>query len=133
MPAVSAKQERAMHAAASGKSALGIPAEVGREFIGEKPMKKKAHRGRKPSTKPGSKHLSALQKAHGEGKHAEAKVHALNYANAVHKHLAGMMDEAEPMGMAEEPELLAMGKPSAMPKPPDRRAQLARIAMSRRK
>ena len=33
MPSVSAKQARAMHAAAAGKSTLGIPRKVGREFV----------------------------------------------------------------------------------------------------
>jgi hypothetical protein len=32
MPPVSEKQRRAMRAAASGKSTLGIPAKVGKEF-----------------------------------------------------------------------------------------------------
>ena len=32
MPSVSAKQHRAMEAAAHGKSTIGIPASVGREF-----------------------------------------------------------------------------------------------------
>lgn len=34
MPAVSKAQNAAMHAAAQGKSTLGIPAAVGREFVG---------------------------------------------------------------------------------------------------
>lgn len=34
MPAVSEKQQRAMHAAAAGRSTLGIPKSVGEEFVG---------------------------------------------------------------------------------------------------
>ena len=34
MPAVSEKQRRAMYAAAEGRSTLGIPEEVGKEFVG---------------------------------------------------------------------------------------------------
>jgi hypothetical protein len=33
MPAISKAQNAAMHAAAAGKSTLGIPASIGREFI----------------------------------------------------------------------------------------------------
>lgn len=33
MPSKSAKQRRAMHAAAQGKSTLGIPKKVGKEFV----------------------------------------------------------------------------------------------------
>lgn len=33
MPPVSQKQDRAMHAAAAGKSTLGIPKKVGHEFV----------------------------------------------------------------------------------------------------
>lgn len=33
MPAKSEKQRRAMHAAAKGKSTLGIPKSVGREYV----------------------------------------------------------------------------------------------------
>ena len=47
MPAVSEKQRRAMAAAASGNSTLGIPPKVGKEFIdadkgGKLPMRKKS-------------------------------------------------------------------------------------------
>jgi hypothetical protein len=46
MPPVSEKQRRAMGAAASGRSTLGIPAKVGKEFIkadrgGKLPRRKK--------------------------------------------------------------------------------------------
>ena len=33
MPSVSEKQRRAMRAAAAGKSTIGIPRDVGREFV----------------------------------------------------------------------------------------------------
>lgn len=46
MPPVSEKQRRAMRAAAAGKSTLGIPRKVGREFVrsdpgGKLPKRKK--------------------------------------------------------------------------------------------
>jgi len=43
MPAKSAKQLRAMAAAAEGRSTLGIPATVGREYVEATPPKKKKH------------------------------------------------------------------------------------------
>jgi hypothetical protein len=47
MPPVSERQRRAMHAAAAGKSTLGIPQKVGKEFSqsdrgGKLPEKKKS-------------------------------------------------------------------------------------------
>ena len=50
MPAVSEAQRRAMYAAAEGKSTLGIPKAVGKEFAdadpgGKLPEKKKTKRG----------------------------------------------------------------------------------------
>ena len=49
MPPVSEKQRRAMHAAAAGKSTLGIPKKVGKEFAksdkgGKLPMRKGSRR-----------------------------------------------------------------------------------------
>lgn len=41
MPAKTGKQFRAMAAAMSGRSSLGIPADVGREFVKETPKKKR--------------------------------------------------------------------------------------------
>ena len=41
MPAKSARQYRAMQAAAHGKSNLGIPKSVGEEFVRETPKKKR--------------------------------------------------------------------------------------------
>jgi len=44
MPSTSAKQARAMRAAAAGKSTLGIPKKVGKEFVKagiRKPRKRK--------------------------------------------------------------------------------------------
>ena len=51
MPPVSEKQRRAMYAAASGRSTLGIPQSVGREFVaadngGKLPLRKRALRRR---------------------------------------------------------------------------------------
>jgi hypothetical protein len=51
MPPVSEKQRRAMRAAAAGKSTLGIPKTVGREFSdadkgGKLPKKAKKSRGK---------------------------------------------------------------------------------------
>lgn len=40
MPIKSKAQERAMHAAAAGKSTLDIPKKVGKEFIAAGPAKK---------------------------------------------------------------------------------------------
>ena len=39
MPVVSLKQRRAMYAAAEGKSTLGIPKAVGREFVDATPKR----------------------------------------------------------------------------------------------
>ena len=50
MPSVSAKQHRAMEAAAHGKSTIGIPKKVGKEFSDAdeaKPKKKKYQNGAK--------------------------------------------------------------------------------------
>jgi hypothetical protein len=41
MPVVSERQRRAMYAAEEGKSTLGIPAKVGRDFINATPKGKK--------------------------------------------------------------------------------------------
>ena len=40
MPAVSEAQRKAMYAAAAGKSTLGIPAKVGKEFVAATPAGK---------------------------------------------------------------------------------------------
>lgn len=45
MPSKTAKQKRAMHAACSGKSTLGIPKKVGCEFVAAD--KRKAAAGKK--------------------------------------------------------------------------------------
>ena len=57
MPVVSQQQRRAMYAAASGHSTLGIPAKVGREFVesshGIKGLPKYKHKKKKkPRYKP---------------------------------------------------------------------------------
>ena len=49
MPSKTGKQHRAMAAAAFGKSSLGIPAKVGKEFI--KADKGKAFKAQKPKGK----------------------------------------------------------------------------------
>ena len=53
MPPVSERQRRAMRAAAAGKSTLGIPKEVGKEFSdadrgGKLPERKRKPKERKP-------------------------------------------------------------------------------------
>jgi hypothetical protein len=46
MPSVSGKQHRAMEAAAHGKSTLGIPKSVGKDFVAaDKAKKKRTVRG----------------------------------------------------------------------------------------
>jgi hypothetical protein len=59
MPSVSESQRRAMHAAAAGKSTLGIPKKVGKEFVkadkgGSLPEKIKPKEGRRDYAKGGS-------------------------------------------------------------------------------
>jgi hypothetical protein len=51
MPAVSEAQRRAMYAAAAGKSTLGIPKTVGKEFVDATPAGKLPAR-KKPAEKP---------------------------------------------------------------------------------
>lgn len=80
---------------------------------------------RKPSGRPGSSHLAALQKAHGAGDFRAAKTHALNYAKECHAH-GGPAEEAAAHGIA----LAADAKPATKP---DRRLQLARIAAGRKR
>lgn len=50
MPAVSEAQRKAMYAAAAGKSTLGIPKKVGKEFVAATPAGKLPKRA--PKTKP---------------------------------------------------------------------------------
>lgn len=47
MPSKTKRQERAMRAAAAGKSTLGIPQHVGKEFVKADKAKAKAKRKRK--------------------------------------------------------------------------------------
>ncbi len=103
-----------------GASVMGLPSGT--------PAKKATHRGRKKSGKPGAEHLSKLQQAHGAGDFASAKTHALNYAKAAHQHTPS--DEAEMPGVTEEPDALPV---AAAPSQPNRRAQLAKLAMTRKK
>jgi len=79
-------------------------------------------RGRKPSGKPGAKHLDALRVAHGKGDFKAAKTHALNYAKAVHS------QNAEP----DADDAVDMMAAHATPPTSDARARLAKLAMSRR-
>lgn len=62
MPTVSAKQHRAMQAAAAGNSTLGIPVDIGREMVKAdmahtkmKPYKKGYKKGMKKGYKKGMK------------------------------------------------------------------------------
>ena len=50
MPAVSESQRRAMFAAAAGKSTLGIPKKVGKDFVAATPAGKLPQRA--PKAKP---------------------------------------------------------------------------------
>ena len=50
MPTVTAKQKRAMFAAASGDSTLGIPRTVGRDFVAADRRKASRRRKRKAGT-----------------------------------------------------------------------------------
>jgi hypothetical protein len=52
MPVVSEAQRRAMYAAKDGKSTLGIPASVGREFIAATPAGAKLPERKKKTDKP---------------------------------------------------------------------------------
>ena len=52
MPAVSEAQRRAMFAAAAGKSTLGIPKSVGKEFVDATPAGAKLPERKKPKDKP---------------------------------------------------------------------------------
>jgi hypothetical protein len=50
MPPVSEQQRKAMFAAAEGKSTLGIPTSVGKEFADSDPGGKLPEKKRKPTT-----------------------------------------------------------------------------------
>lgn len=127
------------------------PFQVASQMTGlpTKKPKPKHVRGNKGSGKPFASHIGAIQKAHGSGDLAGLKSHALNLANAVHKHLTSVQtppDETDIPGMAQsqdEPEVFpAMAQPSKQMSvkstPPgtptsNSRATLAKLAMSRRK
>ncbi len=140
MPPVSEKQNRAMQAAAHGSGKLGIPVSVAQEFTGDAPPRKKTKRGRKPSGKPGSEHIAALQKAHGAGDFKAAKTAALNYAKAAHAHVGTNDSTVAPTNSPPMVETdfgadtaTPPGQSDIAPAKPDRRAALAKIAMSRKK
>ncbi len=52
MPLESKAQTRAMYAAAAGKSTLGIPKAVGKEFVAAGPASSKLPERKKPKDKP---------------------------------------------------------------------------------
>jgi hypothetical protein len=83
-------------------------------------------RGVKRSGKPGANHLIALQHAHGKGDFKSAKTHALNYAKAVHSEASESPEEE-----TSEPGSMAAAEQETPP--PNKRAALAKLAMSRRK
>lgn len=58
MPIVSEAQRRAMYAAASGKSTLGIPKSVGQDFVDAGPASKKLPEKKKTKEKPLGDELS---------------------------------------------------------------------------
>ncbi len=58
MPMQSKAQERAMYAAAEGKSTLGIPKKVGKEFVKAGPAKAKL-----PARAPNPEHAKKLAHA----------------------------------------------------------------------
>ena len=66
MPAKSEKQYRAMQAAAHGRSKLGIPASVGREFTKEKPPRRLLKKGQRRREKLAQKFYTgaALKQLH---------------------------------------------------------------------
>jgi hypothetical protein len=125
MPSTSRAQQKAMFAAAAGKSTLGIPQKVGEEFSRADTIggmtglpAKKTHRGARSG--PGSSHLNALIKAHASGDYAGAKTHAFNLGNAIHKHLQGQADPVAqspgvPRGTMPAPSLDQPGSPAAGP------------------
>lgn len=90
------------------------------------PMGKKAHkRGRKSSGNPLNHHNTAHNQAHAKGDFKTARMHALNYAKLS-------------MGMGDEPETSSVEEtesppPTVAAPPSDRRAQLAKLTMSRKK
>lgn len=119
MPSVSDAQRRAMFAAASGHSTLGIPKKVGEEFveadkrqdspaeeasesntIDSRPAHrmevmtgmKKTHRGKRSrgkGPKSPADHKSDLDTHMAAGNHASAKISALMLAKALHKRQTG--------------------------------------------
>lgn len=83
-----------MGAAAEGRSTLGIPASVGREFIasgpasGHLPERKSGRRGKRGSGKghkagDPAEHLKHLHDAHGSGDHVSARKHAFAFVRAL--------------------------------------------------
>ncbi len=52
MPIESKSQQRAMYAAAAGKSTLGIPKAVGKDFVAAGPASSKLPERKKPKDKP---------------------------------------------------------------------------------
>lgn len=103
--------------------------------------KPKHARGNKGSGKPFASHVGLIQKAHGAGDLHGVKVHALNLANAVTKHLKAAAPVPEPVGDDSEtfpamtqpsPQMSVNDTPAPAPAS-NSRAMLAKLAMSRRK
>lgn len=118
------------------------PTGIASQMTGLPTGKPKHARGKKGSGKPFAAHVGAIQKAHGAGDLAAVKTHALNLANAVHKHLQGQSlaglpempkDENETQGTA--PDEQDPSTPNALSAAPakNNRTMLAMLAMSRRK
>lgn len=76
-------------------------------------QKKKVRRGRKPSGKPGASHHAAMNQAYAAGDHAKAKSHALNFAKALHSHIADQGMSPAPAAIPAAPKP-GMGQLAAM-------------------
>lgn len=118
---------------------MGVASQLTGLPVSSKP-KAPTHRGGKARGKPGASHLAALQSAHGAGNFAQAKTHALNYAKAVHQATAvspsapvdDELSMAQPTAPSAAPSAPAAPFPPKAP-PTNQRAQLAKLAMSRKK
>lgn len=103
-------------------NAMNSPIPVGTKTqTGGAGAKKATRRGRKPSTKPGASHLSALTLAHGKGDLKAAKTHALNYAKAAHQAMMGTGGTATVEPDADD----ISGEPGDGPAPQDTQTMAA--------
>lgn len=89
--------------------------------------------------KPGASHLAQLTQAHGQGSYQQAKIHALNYANAVDKHLksgGGAISDpsamSQPDNDADDQGMAAPAAPTAQNAPPAGPSGASRLAMMMR-